>query len=436
VASSRRVEIRMNTRAKIGTLFNGIALILALAWVFRETLLVSRYSIQIVFGVIACIIISNMINVKLGQGFFGFISSLASRTGAASIDLAIIFFFGGFLGLERQFSDYTLTLLAAGIVLFVASWTFGRLVAPIGPRIGREVVSFGTGQVQLANGLRAEAEELIGLRVSVGNKLLGCVTLTDVDFVVYTTLGATNVPAKAPVLILSQRIKCGEKIRDATEEEYARAEKLYSTRREQLHRISVRVPFVKVEEYGDFGTEVEIGPVKIHDTDEGTVVDIPPFIHAVEEPKLRGGRVFVASGDKRRTTITRAKGAVRAMWNGWRLKTDGESYTTVRKGNWYAKDRSGSLSVGSPGYRLTVSKDNVSVDLPDVSLMATPSVLVLKAGDKTHRIGDEKLSRKLIDALVDVARNQVSDLLSGAELDPADVYVEIDSLLQAVTKER
>ena len=417
---------------RLGILLSGVALIIALVWIFRSILFVSQYSVQIAYAFIVFVFLTNIIHVKLNQGFFGFLGSLASKLGSFAIDISIAFFFAGFLGLEQQFTNYTLALFIAGILLFIASFIFWRLVVPKRAVIGREVFSFGSGQIQFADDLKARAEQIVGLPITIGNRLLGCMSVNDVEFSVNTTFGGVKVPARAPVLILSRNLERKEKVRNATDEEYAKAEKLYAERKSQLTGTFVKLPFVNVEAYEDDTTEVEIGPLRVSDTDEGTIVDIPPFIHVIEEGGPRRVRVFVTSGDKERATIVLAKGLVKAIWNGWKLKTDGDTYTIVRKGGSYAKDRDGTLIVGSPGYELTVSSENVSIQLPDIELMATPTMLVLKSDGKTQRISNEKLSRRLIDAMVNVAKEQVSDLLSGAELDPADVYVEIDSLLHGV----
>lgn len=427
-----KVALRVSPIDQLGMVISGIALILALAWIFRAALFISQYSIELIYAFIGCVFLTNLIHVRLNQGAFGFLSSLASKLGSFALDISVAFFFAGFLGLEQQFTNYTLALFIASLLLFIASFIFGRLVGPKRANISREVFSFGKGQIPLAEDLKAKTEQLTGMPVKIDNRQLGCISLNDVEFAVNTTLGSVRVPASAPVLIMSSKLQKDGKVRDATEDEWEKAESLYANRRKHLSGNLIKVPFVHVETYEDDSTEVEIGPMRISDSEEGTIVDIPPFIHLTDEEKPTKGRILIASGEKDKATIVVARGILKASWGGLRLKTDGDAFTSIRKAGSYAKDRAGSIVIGSPGYELTVSRDNVSLELPDIELMATPSTLVVKAGGKTQRIANEKLSRRLIDAMVDVAKNQVSDLLSGAEIDPADVYVEIDSILQGV----
>lgn len=427
-----KVVVKASPIDQLGMAISGIALILALAWIFRTALFISQYSIEIVYAFIVCVFFTNIIHVKLNQGVFGLVSSLASKLGSFALDTSVAFFFAGFLGLEQQFTNYTLALFIASLLLFIASFIFWRLVVPKRAIIGKEIFSFGKGQIQLADDLKAKTDNLTGMPIRIGNRQLGCISLNDVEFSVNTTLGYVRVPVSAPVLIMSGRLQKDARVRDATEDEWEKAESLYANRRKQLSGSLIKVPFVRVETYEDDSTEVEIGPIRISDTEEGTMVDVPPFIHFVDEEKPTKGRILIASGDRDKATIALARGILKASWGSFRLKTDGNTFTSVRKGGSYAKDRAGSIVIGSPGYELTVSGDNVSLELPDIELMATPSTLVVKAGGKTQRIANEKLSRRLIDAMVDVAKNQVSALLGGAEIDPADVYVEIDSILHGV----
>jgi len=420
------------TRAKISSLLAGAALLVALAWLFRGVLFLSQYSVQIVWTVAILVLLSNAISVRLDQGVSGLFSSLASGLGSASVELSILFLLGGFLGLESIFTDYTLTLFVAGLLLFMASWLVGRLVTPKRPILERHIARFSDGEMELAHGLKVRAQQLQGLPISVGRRSLGCVAINDMDFHIESTLGPVRIPARAPVLILTPMLRKGERVRDVTQEEYDSAWSLYSTRTGRMSGTFIRIPFVNIRAYDDYATEVELGPLRISDTDEGTVVDIPPFVHVVDDTGPRRRRVLVASASPHRTTIISTKGKTKARWNGWRIKTDGQSYTVLRRGSSYAKDGGGNLVVGSLGYELTVSKENVAVQLPDVELVATPRMLIVTTEGETQRIADERLSRRFIDSMVEVAKSQVSDLLSGAEVDPAEAYVAIDSLLHGV----
>jgi len=403
--------------------------LLALVWIFRSALLLSQYNAQLVNAFALFLLLANLVNVKL-RSAFGFLSSLASSVGSFAVELSLAFFFGGFLGLEKAYTDYTITLFVAGILFFVASWLFGRLEVPYARLISKEVVSFGGGEIRLTDNLSVKADSFTGLPITMDGKMVGAVALNDVELNLNTTLGTLRVQAKRPVLILSSRLKRGAKIRSASEDEIARAKALYESRREQLGRHAVvRLPFLSVEEYEDRASEVRIGPMRIADTDEGSVVDIPPFVHVVDSTP-RKHRVLVASKGESKVAVTSVDNEVRAMWDGWRVRTDGETYTTVRRGNSYARDSAGSLVVGCPGYRLTVSRGNVSLELVDTKIMATQSMLILKSGEKAQRVDDENLRQRFVEAMVEVAKAQISDLLSGIEPDPADVYDEVDSLLK------
>lgn len=423
-----RVEIRMTLRSKLKAVFGSFAMILALVWLLRSVLLISSYGDEIAYTFIGLLFLANIMSVRLDQGAFGLVSSFASSMGSYAVDLSIAFFLGGFLGLGDRLTTYTLALFVGGLVLFIASWTTGKLVEPRRPRVSVEVVSFGEGKHELATGLTASSAQLTGLPVKMGSKVLGAVTLEDFDLLAKTTLGTVRVPIRSPALVVGHLLP-GNKIRNATDQELRDAEALYLRRREQLGGTSIRLPFLRVEDHEGLATEVEFGPFKISDTEEGAVVDIPPFIHVTGDHTRYGRRVMVISGAEDKATVTFSHGTAKARWNGWRVKTDGETYTILRKGNSFAKDRGGSLIVGSPGYTLKVSEDNVSVQLPDTQITATPSVLILAAGGKSQRIKDEKLTKRFIDAMLEVANDQISRLLAGEEPDPADVYVEVDSIL-------
>jgi len=422
----------MSLRSKLQAVSTSLALIVALVWLLRSVLFVSEYGTEIVYVFTALVFLSNILGVRLDSDIFAFLSSLASSLGSFAIDLSLAFFFGGFFGLGAEFTTYTLAFFVGGLVLYVTSWSLGRLESPKRAMVAKEVVSFGSGPVQLGSNLKAQVQELTGLPLKMRNRLMGIVALNDMDLVFQTTFGPIKVPVKSPALVLSSRLSQKGKVRDATDKEWEEASDLYSKRREEAGWTVVRLPFVKVEDQGGFSTEVEVGPFKFSDTDQGSVVDIPPFIHVVTDEGSKSGRALVLSGGEQRAKVTCAKGMVRASWNGWRIKTDGQGYTVVRHGGSYAKDRAGSLVVGSPGYSLKVSRDNVSVELPDTRLMATPSVLVLTSGDKSQRIRNEKLSKRFTESMLGVAKDQISELLAGRDPDPADVYVEIDSLLEEI----
>lgn len=424
-----RVEFRMTLRSKIQYMFTSLALILALVWLLRSVLLIPGYGDEIAYAFMALLFLSNVMSVKIDQGAFGLLSSLASSIGSYAVDLSISFFIGGFLGLGEQFTRYTLALFVGGLVLFVVSWKTGRLVEPKRPRICREVVSLGNNRLEFAAGLVADSPRLTGMPIKMGNKVLGAVTVDDFDLLVKTTLGPVKVAVKAPALVLGPHLTLGEKVRDPSDSELRDAEMLYSKRRDEVGGTSIRLPFLSVEEHEGLETEVQIGPFRVSDTEAGAVVDIPPFIHITSDSGGPGRRVFVTSGSDGRAIVTWSQGTIKARWNGWSVKTDGETHTVLRKGSSFAKDRAGSLIVGSPGYTLNVSGDNVSVQLPDMQITATPGVLVLTSGGKSQRMSDERLSKRFIDAMVEVARDQISRLMAGEEPDPADVYVEIDSLL-------
>ena len=423
---------RLSLRSKARAVLSSLALIVALVWLLRSVLFVSGYGTEIVYVFMVLLFLSNILTVRLNSDVFAFLSSLASSFGSFAVDLSLAFFFGGFFGLGSEFTTYTLAFFVGGLVLYVTSWSLGRLESPKRAMVAKEVVSFGSGPIQLGKNLKAQVQELTGLPIRVRDRLLGVVALNDMDLAFQTTFGPVKVPVRSPALVLSSRLSQKGKVRTATDEEWEEASDLYSDRGEEAGWTVVKLPFVKVEDQGGFSTEVEVGPFKFSDTDQGSVVDIPPFIHVVSDEGSRSGRALVLSRGEQRAKVTCARGMVRASWNGWRIKTDGEGYTVVRHGGSYAKDRAGSLVVGSPGYVLKVSKDNVSVELPDTRLMATPSVLVLTSGDKSQRISDEKLSKRFTESMLGVARDQISELLAGRDPDPADVYVEIDSLLEEI----
>jgi hypothetical protein len=438
VENLTRVEMRaygfsrLSLRSKARTVFSSLALIVALVWLLRSVLFVSEYGNEIVYVFMALLFLSNILKVRLNSDVFAFLSSLASSFGSFAVDLSLAFFFGGFFGLGSEFTAYTLAFFVGGLVLYVTSWSLGRLESPKRAMVAKEVASFGSGPIQLGKNLKAQVQELTGLPIRLRDRLLGIVTLNDIDLVFQTTFGPVKVPVRSPALVLSSRLNQKGRIREATEGEWKEASDLYTNRGEEAGWTVVKLPFVKVEDQGGFSTEVEVGPFKFSDTDQGSVIDIPPFIHVVSDEGSRSGRALVLSRGERRARVTCARDMVRASWNGWRIKTDGQGYTVVRHSGSYAKDKAGGLVVGSPGYSLRVSKDNVSVELPDTKLMATPSVLVLASGGKSQRISDEKLSRRFIESMLDVAQDQISELLAGQDPDPADVYVEIDSLLKEI----
>ncbi|MEM2922193.1 MAG: hypothetical protein QXF26_07745 [Candidatus Bathyarchaeia archaeon] len=426
----RRAEVLL--KHKLGAFLSSVTVLLALTWLLRSVLLLSQYSVELVYAFAFFLLLSNLVNVKLRSGAFGFLSSLSSSAGSFAIELSLAFFLGGFLGLEKAFTDYTLTLLVAGVLFFVASYLFGRLEAPHLHAISKEVIGIGGGELKLADNLSVKADAISGLPITIDGRMVGAVVLDDLELNINTTLGALKVQADNPVLILSSKLRRGAKIRGASEEELARAEEIYESRREQVGKhTAIKLPFLSVEEYDDHASEVRIGPMRVADTDEGSIVDIPPFIHIVDTTPRRSRVLVVSKGDTK-VVVTSVGNEVKATWDGWRLKTDGETYTFIRRGNSYARDSAGSLIVGCPGYELSVSKGNVSLELMDIKIMATQSNLVLKSGEKVQRISNEGLSRSFIEAIVEIAKGQISELLSGMELDPADVYDEVDSLLKGM----
>ncbi|MEM0219946.1 MAG: hypothetical protein QW213_06405, partial [Thermoproteota archaeon] len=183
--------------------------------------------------------------------------------------------------------------------------------------------------------------------------------------------------------------------------------------------------------YGDFYESVRFGPIRVSEEGGESKISITPFINIVESGKDKK-KALVLSNNKKKVIVKLNGKKVKASWDGWKLVTDGESYTFLRKGSVYAKDSIDGLMLKTMNYTLKVSESSVSVDIPGIKLVATPKLLVLSSGSRSQRIEDQEISRRFIESVARIIRNQVSDLLNGIEPDIADVYAGIDSILKKV----
>lgn len=431
----RKVEFKMKLRDQLELLLNSLVLIVALIWIFRDILLISQYSNEIVYTFIFFLFLSKIINVRFDMGIFGFISSLLSSIGSFSISLCIAFFLGGFLGLEKQFTSYTVSLLVAGIIAYLASWSFGTLVSKRRITLGKKLTSFYVENNQIASGIEIGADELNGIPILYGNKISGAVLFNNFDLNINTTLGNVRVPIKPPALVLSSKLRKKGEIRNVTVEELKKAMEILSSYKENIRTEYIKLPLILVREDPEV-EEVRFGPIKVVSTEDFDEISISPFIHIVEERKVKKGKAFVASVNKQEVVVKFEMGKIHASWNGSRLLTDGKSYTLLRRGSSYAKDKLGSLSLHSPSYSLRISKDTVSLKLFDIKLVVTPSMLILESNKRVQRIKDETLSKKFISSLLNLAKSQVTDLLRGIEPSLDEIYNEVDSLLGEIGEKK
>jgi hypothetical protein len=213
--------------------------------------------------------------------------------------------------------------------------------------------------------------------------------------------------------------------------EYESARNSYISKKSEEKKSVVKLPFIEVEEYGDFYESVRFGPIRVHEENGESTISITPFIHVVESGK-RKEKALVLSDNKNKAMVKLDGKKVKASWNGWRLVTDGESYTFLRKGSVYAKDSIDGLMLKTMNYMLKVSESSVSVDIPGVKLVATPQLLILSSGNRSQKVENKEISKRFIETVARIIRNQVSDLLNGIEPDIADVYAGIDSILKEI----
>lgn len=424
-------KVGLDLANKLSSVFSTFVLILILVWLLRGLLQISQYSSYIVYAVILFMLLSKLLQVKIDEGIAGFISSLTSSIGLLSVEVGILFFIGGYFGLEQEFSRYTLPLFVAGILLLILSWRLGVIVPIRRTTLKKEIYSFEDKGMQLDENLKIRTEELLGLPIELGNMLVGCVAIKDLDLDINTTLGKILVPVKAPAIIFSSSLNKKNKIRDASTEEYEAARSFYISKKGEEKKSIVKLPFIEVEEYGDFYESVRFGPIRVYEENGESTISITPFIHIVESGE-RKRKALVLSDNKKKVMVKLDGKKVKASWDGWRLVTDGKSYTFLRKGSVYAKDSLEGLMLKTMNYVLKVSESSVSVDIPGVKLVATPQLLILSSGNKSQRIEDKEISKRFIETIAKIIRNQVSDLLNGIEPNIADVYAGIDSVLKEV----
>jgi len=424
-------KARFGLSEELAYIFSTLALILIIVWLLRGTLQVSQYSSYIVYAVVLFMLFSKLLQVKISEGIAGFISSFASSIGSLAVEVSVMFFIGGYLGLEQEFTRYTLPLFVAGIVLLILSWRLGVIVPIRRTTLKKEIYSFECKGMQLGENLKIRTGELLGLPIEFGNMLVGCVAIKDLDLDINTTLGKILVPIKAPAVIFSSSLSKKDKVREASVEEYESARNLYISKKSEEKKSVVKLPFIEVEEYGDFYESVRFGPIRVHEENGESTISITPFIHVVESGK-RKEKALVLSDNKNKAMVKLDGKKVKASWNGWRLVTDGESYTFLRKGSVYAKDSIDGLMLKTMNYMLKVSESSVSVDIPGVKLVATPQLLILSSGNRSQKVENKEISKRFIETVARIIRNQVSDLLNGIEPDIADVYAGIDSILKEI----
>lgn len=408
-----------------------LVLVLIIVWLLRGPLQVSQYSSYIVHTVVLLMLFSKLLRVKVSEGVVSFVSSFISAIGWFALEVSVMFFIGGYLGLEQEFTRYTLPLFVAGIILLIFSWNLGVIVPIKRTALKKEVYLFETKGIQSSDNLKIRTEEFIGLPIEFGNMLVGCVTLKDLDLDINTTLGKISLLVRAPALIFSSNLNKKRKVRDASTEEYESARSFYISKKSEEKKSIVKLPFIEVEEYGDFYESVRFGPIRISEENGESTVSITPFVHITESGK-RKRKALVLSNGKKKVMVRLDGKKVKASWDGWRLVTDGESYTFLRKGSVYAKDSIGELVLKTMNYTLKVSENSVSVSIPGVELTATPQLLVISSGSKFQKVEDKEISKRFIETVARIIRNQISDLLNGIEPDITDVYNGIDSVLKKI----
>ncbi|MBO3767917.1 MAG: hypothetical protein JTT16_01155 [Candidatus Brockarchaeota archaeon] len=424
-------KARLNFVDELAYVLSTFSLVLIIIWLLRSPLQISQYSRYIVYAVVFLMFFSKLLQIKVGAGVTGLVSSFASAVGSLALEVSIMFFVGSYLGLEQEFTRYILPLFLTGVILLILSWKLGFIVPLRKTTLRKEIYSFESKGMQLGENLKVKAEEIIGLPIEFGNILVGCVAIKDLDLDINTTIGKILIPIKTPTIIFSSSLRKKNKIRDASTEEYESAKSLYMSKKDEEKKSIIKLPFIEVEEYGDFYESVRFGPIRVSEEGGESKISITPFINIVESGKDKK-KALVLSNNKKKVIVKLNGKKVKASWDGWKLVTDGESYTFLRKGSVYAKDSIDGLMLKTMNYTLKVSESSVSVDIPGIKLVATPKLLVLSSGSRSQRIEDQEISRRFIESVARIIRNQVSDLLNGIEPDIADVYAGIDSILKKV----
>lgn len=437
-------------REQAGSALATLAVLLIVAWFFREILQISMYSKEIVLAALGLYFASRLLAIDIEFGFRWLIVSLLGSLAKFAFIGGLMLYLLGFFGLETMLTEKALPLIIISILLGIGSLAFAKSVGvskyrvtlnlDSKPRLFKEGLNIGYKD------LKVELDkDAIGFRVRLGSSIIGAILFENLTCTIQSLLGPIRIKFKPPIFIRSYKFasksdKVSEsKVRELTgldlKELRREAERVLDNVRHLKIKWGdlVKLPFVKIEER-DEGDIIKVGPLSIYETEDRDIIEIPPFVKIESHHKASKSRMRIYGFGKPKAMLIATSRYIRAKWDGFKLKSSDE-ITVLKTDEEEAGSTKNAIFLRSPNYSLRVSKSSASLYLPDAKLLVKEDGVYLNYKNTIYTSRDIELSLKLFKTLTEEAKRQIERLLAGEPSDPLELLEILDNALKDLEEE-